>query len=84
MTSGTVDIFQEAVLVVLRVGGPILILCMAVGVFMAILQAVTQVHEQSIAFVMKLTVVTMFLLLAGGWMLRSLTDFARMIFELMT
>ena len=84
MTSETVDVFQEAILLVLRVGGPVLLLCMAVGVFMAILQAVTQVHEQSIAFVMKLTVVTLFLLLGGGWMLRSLTDFARMLFGLMT
>ena len=84
MTSETVDIFQEAILVVLRVGGPILLLCMAVGVFMAILQAVTQVHEQSIAFVMKLTVVTLFLLLGGRWMLGSLTDFAQMVFGLMT
>ena len=84
MISETVDVFQEAILVVLRVGGPILLLCMAVGVFMAILQAVTQVHEQSIAFVMKLTVVTLFLLLGGGWMLRSLTDFAEMLFGLMT
>ena len=84
MTTETVDIFQEAVLLVLRVGGPVLLLCMAVGVFMAILQAVTQVHEQSIAIVMKLTTVTLFLLLGGRWMLRSLTEFAQMIFGLMT
>ena len=84
MISETVDVFQEAILVVLRVGGPILLLCMAVGVFMAILQAVTQVHEQSIAFVMKLTTVTLFLLLGGRWMLRSLTEFAQMMFGLMT
>ena len=84
MTSETVDVFQEAILVVLRVGGPVLLLCMAVGVFMAILQAVTQVHEQSIAFVMKLAVVTLFLLLGGSWMLRSLTEFAQMMFGLMT
>ena len=84
MTSQTVDVFQDAILLMLRIGGPILLLCMAVGVFMAILQAVTQVHEQSIAFVMKLAVVTLFLLLGGRWMLRSLTEFAQMLFELMT
>ena len=84
MTSQTVDVFQDAILLMLRIGGPILLLCMAVGVFMAILQAVTQVHEQSIAFVMKLAVVTLFLLLGGRWMLRSLTDFAQMLFGLMT
>ena len=84
MISETVDVFQDAILLMRRIGGPILLLCMAVGVFMAILQAVTQVHEQSIAFVMKLAVVTLFLLLGGRWMLRSLTDFAQMLFGLMT
>ena len=83
MTSETVDIFQEAILLVLRIGGPILLLCMLVGVVIAILQAVTQIHEQSLAFVLKLIVVIAILALGGGWMLGTLQDFARMIFEQM-
>ena len=81
--AATVDVFQEAILVIIRISGPILILCMVVGVFIALLQAVTQIHEQSLAFVLKLIVVIALLALGGGWMLATLQDFARMIFEQM-
>lgn len=79
----TVDVFQEAIMVVIRIAGPILLLCMLVGVVIAILQAVTQIHEQSIAFVMKLIVVISILALGGGWMLTTLQDFSRMLFAQM-
>lgn len=79
----TVDVFQEAIMVMVRISGPILLLCMLVGVVIAILQAVTQIHEQSIAFVLKLIVVISVLALGGGWMLVTLQDFARMLFEQM-
>ena len=79
----TVDVFQEAILVIIRISGPILILCMIVGVIIALLQAVTQIHEQSLGFVLKLIVVISVLTLGGGWMLATLQDFARMMFEQM-
>ena len=76
-------IFQDAIGVALRLGGPILILCMAVGVVVAILQAVTQIHEQSIAFVLKLIVVILFLMMGGNWMLRQLQEYALRLFDMM-
>ena len=76
-------VFQEAIGVSLRLGGPILILCMAVGVVVAILQAVTQIHEQSIAFVLKLIVVILFLMIGGNWMLRQLQEYALRLFDMM-
>ena len=79
----TVDVFQEAILVIIRISGPILILCMLVGVVIALLQAVTQIHEQSIDFVLKLIVVIALLALGGGWMLTTLQDFSRLLFEQM-
>lgn len=76
-------LFQDAVGVAIKLGGPILLLCMLVGVFVAILQAVTQIHEQSIAFVLKLIVVIVFMLLGGNWMLRTLQEYALELFEMM-
>ena len=81
--AATVDVFQEAILVIIRISGPILILCMLVGVVIALLQAVTQIHEQSIAFVLKLIVVIALLALGGSWMLTTLQDFSRMLLEQM-
>lgn len=84
MSSGDMSvIFQDAIGVALRLGGPILILCMAVGVVVAILQAVTQIHEQSIAFVLKLIVVILFMMLGGNWMLRQLQEYAMRLFDMM-
>ena len=76
-------IFQDAIGVALRLGGPILILCMAVGVVVAILQAVTQIHEQSISFVLKLIVVILFMMMGGNWMLRQLQEYALRLFDMM-
>ena len=59
-----------------------LLLAMGVGVIVAIFQAVTQIHEQTIGFVLKLIVVVAVLLVAGGWMLDTLQDFTRQVFSL--
>lgn len=78
-----VDIMREAILVALKLGGPILLLSMLAGILVAIFQAVTQIHEQSLAFIVKLTIVVLILVVAGGWMLETLLDFARYLFTLM-
>ena len=79
-----IDVFRNGIGVAIRLGAPILLLCMLVGVVVAILQAVTQVHEQSISLIIKLIVVVMVLALGGGWMLESLQEYTRSIFDLMT
>ena len=75
-------VLHEALLIVVKLAGPTLLMCMLVGIITAIFQAVTQIHEQSLAFILKLIVVFMFLLIGGGWMLQNLQDFTYYIFEL--
>ena len=60
-----------------------LIASMAVGVLVAIFQAATQIHEQTLSFIPKLLLIIAFLLLAGSWMLNTMQDFTRMIFTQM-
>ncbi len=76
-------IFGDGLGVAIRLGGPILLMCMLVGVIVAILQAVTQIHEQSISFLLKLIVVVLFLILGGNWMLRILQEYTYKLFDLM-
>lgn len=76
-------IFRDGVGVAIRLGAPILLLSMLVGVITAVLQAVTQIHEQTISFVFKLIVVIMFLVLGGSWMMTTLQDYSLALFELM-
>ncbi len=76
------DLLREAVSVALKLGAPMLLLSMLVGVIVAIFQAVTQIHEQTIGFVLKLIVIIAVLLLGGSWMLSTLQDYTYQIFQL--
>ena len=76
-------IFTEAVWLAFKLGVPLLIVGMAVGLIIAILQAATQVHEQTLTFAPKVIIVALTLLALGPWMINSLIDFTNNIFELM-
>ncbi|MCI8808549.1 MAG: flagellar biosynthetic protein FliQ [Oscillibacter sp.] len=77
------DVLRDAVAVVIKLGGPMLILSMVAGVVIAIFQAVTQIHEQTIGFILKVSIIVTVLLVSGGWMLTTLQNYARELFELM-
>ena len=81
-TTTVTGVLREAVSVALKLGGPMLILSMLVGVMIAICQAVTQIHEQTISFMLKLIVVILILLIGGSWMLTTLQDYTKEIFAL--
>ena len=77
------EVLREGVWVVIKLCAPMLLLSMGVGVLLAIFQAVTQIHEQTLSFIFKLTVVILVLLVGGGWMMENLLDYARELFALM-
>ena len=83
-TAQVTDLLRDGVGVALKLASPMLLLSMLVGVVVAIFQAVTQIHEQTISFVLKLIVVISVLLISGGWMLETLQDYTRELFQLMT
>lgn len=78
------QIFNEAVWLAFKMGVPLLVVGMLVGLIIAILQAATQVHEQTLTFAPKVIIVALTLLALGPWMLNSLIDFTNRIFELMS
>ena len=77
------EVLREGVFVALKIGAPLLVLSMLVGVLVAIFQAVTQIHEQTISFALKLTVVVLVCLIGGAKMMDILLDYSRQLFTLM-
>lgn len=62
---------------------PILLVILMVGLVISILQALTQINEQTLSFVPKLVLSGVALTMAGPWMLSTLTDFLqRMILSI--
>jgi flagellar biosynthetic protein FliQ len=64
---------QMALRIALLIAGPLLLAELVAGVTVGLLQAVTQVQEQSISFVAKLVVLVVVIAVAGPWMLGQLT-----------
>ncbi|WP_122643825.1 flagellar biosynthesis protein FliQ [Luxibacter massiliensis] len=83
MTNGEVlDLMYEVFVMAVQLAGPMLIISMFVGILISIIQAATQIHEQTITFVPKLLVIGLILVFTGGTMLQTLQDFTIRIFEL--
>lgn len=72
---------RDGLLTLLMVCAPILIVVLVVGLVVSILQAATQIHEQTLSFVPKLLAAFAMLGLAGPWMLTVLVDFIRTTLE---
>ncbi len=64
MTSGAIlDIARDGIVVFLKVGGPLMIIALAVGLVVSLIQALTQIQEQTLVFVPKIVAVFAALLL---------------------
>ena len=78
------EIFNAAIVLALKLAAPTLIIAMLVGLVIAVLQAATQIHEQTLTFAPKAIVVALGLLAMGPWMISSVIDFFNYIMELMS
>ena len=82
MTSGQIgDLMYQMFILAVKLGGPILIISMVVGIVISILQAATQIHEQTLTFVPKLIVIGIILVITGNSMLKMLQEFTEQIFR---
>lgn len=73
--SEILDLVTSALWVATQISAPILVTAVAVGVLMGLLQSVTQIQEQTLAFVPKFAAVGVVIAITGGWMLRTITEF---------
>lgn len=77
-----IQIFKDAMILVFKLAGPLLIISMLVGLVIAIIQAATQVHEQTLSFVPKLLVIALLLVLLASFYIASTDTFITEIFDM--
>ncbi len=77
------SIFREAIMLAFKLALPVLLVAMIVGLVIAILQAATQIHEQTISFAPKAVAVGLVLFFLAPWMTNEIIDFIDFIFETM-
>lgn len=76
------EIFQSAMYVAFKIAAPLLIVSILIGLVIAIFQAATQIHEQTLTFVPKVIVLSVMLLVLGSWMITTFSEFFDQIFNL--
>ena len=82
MTIGFVnELLRGGIWQVLTLASPILLAALAVGLFVAILQATTSIQEQTLTFVPKVAVIFFMLFLFGGLGFSRLADYTMELFR---
>ena len=74
------DVMKDALTTILLTAGPVLAVALLVGLTVSILQATTQVQEQTLTFVPKIVAVFFTIMLTGPYMLNKLSDFTVRMF----
>ena len=72
-----VHILAGAMVMTLKLAGPILAVCLIVGLVVAVLQTITQIQEMTLSFVPKLVGVGIVLIVGGPWMIHQFTGWVQ-------
>ncbi len=79
--SAVVDMGRQSLYIVLKVIAPVLGAGLLTGLIVAILQATTQIQEQTLAFVPKIFAVLAAIAFLGPWILTTVVDFVTELFQ---
>lgn len=72
---------QDALKTLAMLSAPLLLSTLIIGLIVSIFQALTQINENTLTFVPKMIVVAIILILAGPWMLDTMTAYTTNLFE---
>lgn len=75
-----IEIALQAMIVTAKLSMPILVVTLAIGVGISIIQSVTQVQEFTLTFVPKLIGVGLVVLVTGNWMLNEMIQYTRTLY----
>ena len=78
-----IEVSREGLVVMLKIGAPVMLLALAVGLAIALFQALTSIQEMTLTFVPKIIVIFVGIMLMLPFMLSSLTTFSQGLFDRM-
>ena len=71
-----IDLGRQAIWMALLIGSPVLVAGMIVGLLVGLFQALTQIQEQTIAFVPKIAAMVLVLSLALPWLIAQMVRYS--------
>lgn len=76
-----IDFSREAIMTCMKVGGPILVVSLVIGMLVGVFQAMTQIQDQTVSFVPKILLLLVMIGLCLPWLSDQMLDFAKQSFE---
>jgi flagellar biosynthetic protein FliQ len=76
-----IEVGREAIIVLLKIGMPVMLIALIVGLSISLVQALTQIQEMTLAFVPKILVIFVALLVFLPFMMTTLTNFTEQLFD---
>ena len=74
-TDVVISLATQAMNVAFKVAMPLLLAGLVVGLIVSVFQAVTQIQEQTLAFIPKIIAIAAVLVIAGPWMLGQILSY---------
>ena len=71
------DLLRQSLIMALLISAPMLCIGLVVGVIVSLIQAVTQIQEQTLSFIPKVAASILVLVALGPWMLRYMIEFTQ-------
>jgi flagellar biosynthetic protein FliQ len=75
-----INLATQAMMLGLKIAGPILLLGLIIGLLVSIFQAVTSIQEQSLSFIPKIIGVAVLIVVLGPWMLGQLVAYVQNLY----
>ncbi|TVR81013.1 MAG: flagellar biosynthetic protein FliQ [Rhodospirillales bacterium] len=77
-----IDVGREALYVILKIAAPVMLAGMAIGLVVALFQALTTIQEMTLTFVPKILVIFVSMILFLPFMIATLVEFTHDLFHL--
>lgn len=80
--TSVIELATRTILLTAKLSAPILVVSLAIGLGVSLVQSVTQIQEVTLTFVPKLAGVGLVIVVSGHWMLDELVGFTTGLFEI--
>lgn len=79
--TSAIDLCRSALIAAVIIAAPMLIVGMAAGLLVGLLQALTQIQDQTVSFVPKILAMAAVLIACTPWLMTRMVEFTQRVFE---
>jgi flagellar biosynthetic protein FliQ len=79
--ASAVDLCRATLMAAVVIAAPMLLVGMAAGLLVGLMQALTQIQDQTVAFVPKILAMVAVMIACLPWLVTRMVEFTRVVFE---